>query len=231
MPRTLRWLGLAPLIVLLVAGACTPRSSDRQAENRVAATEPVPLELDAGELSRVQGIPVGREDAPVVIYEFADFQCPACAQFAAVATPYIKENFVQAGTVRYVHFDFPLIQIHPHAFLAARAGRCANEQGRFWEYHDVLYAQQRNWSPREPEEVLPMYIEYAASLGLDRSAFESCLRSDRFAVEVTQNLRLGESLNVPGTPTLFLNGRRVELRSIEDLHRMITQEAGMQVDG
>jgi protein-disulfide isomerase len=213
------------VLTLLVAAACTPRSGDPQPQQE-AATAPVPVELEAGELARVQGISVGRSDAPVVVYEFADFQCPACAQFAAIATPYIKERHVEAGTVRYVHYDFPLTQIHPHAFLAARAGRCANEQGRFWEYHDLLYAEQRAWSGEEEQQVLPMFVEYGRRAGADRSAFEACLRSDRYAVEVSQNMQLGHSLNVPGTPTLFINGRRAEIRSLEELDQLIAQEAG-----
>jgi protein-disulfide isomerase len=216
------------LVCLLVAGlgasACTPRANDRQ-QQQEATTAPVPVNLTPQELARVQGISVGQADAPVVIYEFADFQCPACAQFAAVVTPHVKQQHVQAGTVRYVHYDFPLIQIHPHAFLAARAGRCANEQGRFWEYHDLLYAEQRAWSGED--NALPMFVEYARRTGIDASAFEACLRSDRYALEVSQNMQLGNSLNVPGTPTLYINGRRAEIRSLEELDQLIAQEAGM----
>jgi len=221
-PRAGR-IGLLGL--LLVAAACSsPRNGERTAELGEPARSPTPVELSQAELARVQGISVGAADAPVVIYEFADFQCPACAQFAAVGTPHIKRNHVDAGTVRYVHYDFPLIQIHPHAFLAARAGRCADEQGRFWEYHDVLYQEQRSWSGQE--DALPAFVDYAPRAGADRAQFEACLNSDRYAEEVSQNMRLGESLNVPGTPTLFINGRRAEFRSLEDLDRMIVQEAG-----
>jgi protein-disulfide isomerase len=214
-----------PLLVLLLAlGACTPRAAERQAEQQRAATEPVPVDLEAAELTRVAGISVGREDAPVVLFEFADFQCPACAQFAAFGTPYIKERHVATGTVRYVHYDFPLVNIHPHAFLAARAGRCAHEQGKFWDYHDLLYAEQPNWSRRD--EALSLFVEYAGQLELDRAAFDGCLNSDRYAREVTENMRLGQALGVPGTPTIYINGRRAEIRTLEDLDRLIAQEAG-----
>jgi len=215
-------LCLAAAATLVSAVACAPRGGDHAGQQ--PATEPVPVELEAGELSRVQGISVGRDDAPVVIYEFADFQCPACAQFAQFGTPYIKQRHVEAGTVRYVHYDFPLIQIHPHAFLAARAGRCAHEQGRFWEYHDLLYAEQANWS--QQEQVLTMFVDYAQTVGADRTAFEQCLRSDRYAEDVSRHMKLGEALNVPGTPTLFINGRRAQIRSLEDLDQLIAQEAG-----
>ncbi|MBA4157876.1 MAG: DsbA family protein [Gemmatimonadetes bacterium] len=214
------------LALLVVVGACTPRPAERQPEQaQQTATAPVAGEVEPAELARVQGISVGRDDAPVVIYEFADFQCPACAQFASFGTPYIKEQYVEAGTVRYVHYDFPLVSIHPHAFLGARAARCANEQGRFWEYHDTLYEEQRAWA--DADDALPLFVRYAEGAGLEREPFETCLRSDRYAVEVTRNMQLGQSLGVPGTPTIFVNGKRANIRSLEDLDRIIREEAGM----
>jgi protein-disulfide isomerase len=187
------------------------------------AMDPVPVAMDQAELARAPGIPIGPEDAPVVIYEFADFQCPGCAQFATFVAPLVKERYVQPGTVRYVYYDFPLIQIHRHAFLASRAGRCANEQNRFWEYHDVLYGRQPRWASER--NATGTFIEYAAEIGLDRRAFEECLRSDRYALEVTQNLRLGESLGVQGTPSLFINGKRLpNVPSFRDLETIIQQE-------
>jgi protein-disulfide isomerase len=187
------------------------------------ALEPVPVAMDEAQLARAPGVATGPEDAPVVIYEFADFQCPGCAQFATFVAPLIKEHYVQPGTVRYVYYDFPLIQIHRHAFLASRAGRCAEEQGRFWEYHDVLYGRQQRWA--SAADASGLFIEYADELGLDRRAFTECLRSDRYALEVTQNLRLGESLGVQGTPTLFINGKRLpSVPSFRELRGIIDQE-------
>jgi protein-disulfide isomerase len=189
-----------------------------------AATEPIPVAIDPAELSRVQGISVGRADAPVVIYEFADFQCPGCGQFASFVAPLIKERLVEPGLVRYVYYDFPLSG-HSHAFLASRAARCANAQGRFWEYHDLLYARQASWSGLR--DASDFFVELAGAAGLDEGQFEQCLRSDQFAEEVTRSLRLGESLGVQGTPTLFVNGKRLqEIPSFEELERVVRQEAG-----
>jgi protein-disulfide isomerase len=217
-------LHVAGLALLAATVACSSAGTERQRELQQPATQPLALEVGPAELSEARGVSAGREDAPVVIYEFADFQCPACAQFAAAATPYIKERYVATGVVRYVHYDFPLMQIHPHAFLTARAARCAGEQGRFWEYHDALYEQQQAWS--RMDDIVPTLVTYSRQVGADPEAFEACVRSDRFAREVTLNLRLGESLNVPGTPTLFINGKRVELRSIEQLDQLIAEEVG-----
>jgi protein-disulfide isomerase len=191
-----------------------------------AALEPIPVEIDPSEISRVQGVAIGREDAPVVIYEFADFQCPACAQFATFYTPLIKERLVEPGTVRYVYYDFPLAQ-HPHSFVAARAARCADEQGRFWEYHDLLYGRQSTWSSMR--NAVDFFVDLGREAGLDQRQFEACVRSDRYQEEVSRSLRLGEALGVSGTPTLFVNGRRLQQipGSYSSLEQIILSESGM----
>lgn len=189
------------------------------------ATEPVAIDVDPAELQRVQGISIGRDDAPVVIWEFADFQCPGCGDFATFVTPLIRDRLVDEGLVRYVYYDYPLISIHPNAFLAARAGRCANEQDRFWEYHDIIYARQATWSTmRGPTD---FFVDLAGEAGLDRSTFGGCLRSDRYAEEVTRSLRFGESLGVDATPTLFVNMKRLpSIPSFGQLEQMVREEAG-----
>ncbi|MBA3968639.1 MAG: thioredoxin domain-containing protein [Gemmatimonadetes bacterium] len=190
-----------------------------------AAKAPVPVTMDPAQLAQVQGISVGRADAPVQIFEFADFQCPGCGEFARFVSPIIKERYVQAGTVRYVYYDFPL-PMHPHAFLASRAARCANEQGKFWEYHDVLYGRQSQWSPQR--DATDSFIEYARDIqGLDQGPFRDCVRSDRYAREVTENIKLGESLGVNGTPTVFINGKRLpNVPGPKELDVLIQQEVG-----
>lgn len=175
------------------------------------ATEPVMVAIDPAELSRVPGISMGREDAPVVIYEFADFQCPACGQYASFTMPLVKERLIDTGQVRYVYYDFPL-SMHPNAFIASRAGRCANEQERFWDYHDVLYARQPTWAPMgDPTDT---FVEMADEIGLDSGAFEGCLRSDRYQDEVSRSMQLAEMLGVRSTPSLFVNMQRITLQTI-----------------
>lgn len=191
-----------------------------------AALAPVAVQIDPAELSRVKGISMGREDAPVVMYEFADFQCPACGQFATFMTPLIKERLVNTGVVRYVYYDFPLQQ-HPHAFVAARAGRCANEQGKFWEYHDLLYARQSTWAGMR--SAVDYFVELGGEAGIpDPDAFESCVQSTRFQEEVSRSLGLGEALGVNSTPSIFLNGKRVQNLpgSFAEFEEIVRAEAG-----
>lgn len=189
-----------------------------------AATEPVQVALTQADLNRVKGISLGQENAPVVIWEFADFQCPGCANFATWVSPLIKERLVESGQARFVFYDFPLVQTHPHAFLAARAGRCANEQGKFWAYHDILFAKQSAWS--RTRDAAELFVEYAGQAGLDRGKFEECLYSDRYAREVTESIQFGQAQGVEGTPTIFVNGKRVPTSSFQELQEVVQREAG-----
>jgi protein-disulfide isomerase len=170
-----------------------------------AATGPQAITVSPEELRATQGIAAGAADAPVVVLEFGDFQCNACGEFARFSKPLVNE-FIEDGTVRFVWYDFPL-SFHQNAFLAARAGRCANEQDGFWPYHDVVFGQMDQWANRPTPTGL--FTDYAERVGLDRRVFEQCLNSDRYQREVTQNAQFGQSLGVQGTPTIFVNGQRL----------------------
>lgn len=172
-----------------------------------AATELQQVVMSPEQLQRVPGISQGQLNAPVVIMEFADFQCGGCGQFAAFTKPLLKE-YIDAGTVRFVFYDFPLVQIHKNATLASRAGRCANEQNQFWAYHDVVFGQQQRWA--ESNDAVEQFEGYAEQLGLDGAAFSQCLRSDKYQKEVSESYQFGTTLGVSGTPTLFVNGKRVQ---------------------
>lgn len=212
------------LAVVAVAGVAFILWQMRAGGSGGAATQPIPVQISDAELNSVQGISIGRQDAPVVIYEFADFQCPGCGQFATFTAPLIKERLVETGQVRFVYYDFPLPQ-HQHAFLAARAARCANEQGKFWEYHDVLYARQPTWAVLR--NATDFFIDLAEEIGLDESAFSSCLRSDRYQEEVSRSIELGERLGVRSTPTLMVNMKRLpDVPDFSQLQQMVEQELG-----
>src|SRR5690606_16894253 len=127
---------------------------------------------------------------------------------------------------RFVYYDFPLPQ-HPHAFLAARAARCANEQERFWDYHDVLYARQATWSGMR--DATDFFIDLAGDLNLDEGSFEACVRSDRFQEEVSRRVQQGRVLGVQSRSSLFVNVTRVDLRqipSVAQLEEIVRAEMG-----
>lgn len=174
------------------------------------ATEPLNLSLASADslLARAHGVTIGEEDAPVRVIVFSDFQCGGCGAWATRIEPNLKAEFVETGKVRYTRYDFPLVSIHPHAFLAARAARCAEDQGRFWEFHDRVFANQAAWMYSQSAPV-NQFTQYATESGLDVDAFTTCLRSDRHADVVTANALLGEQLGVDRTPTVYVGQRRL----------------------
>jgi protein-disulfide isomerase len=159
----------------------------------------------------------GPEYAQVTIVKFEDYQCPFCRE----VQPIFRELLSRYnGKIRLVHKDHPLDSIHPQARQAAEAARCADEQGKFWNYHDILYANY----PKVSEENLK---NLAKEVGLDVNAFNRCLGSDKFKAAVQQDLIDGAKLGVTGTPTFFINGREVSgNQSVEIFGAIIDEELG-----
>lgn len=179
--------------------------------NGGTATEPVLLQgLDDPTqlLAKAEGVQIGNDNAPVTLIVFSDYQCPGCGQFATRIKPMLEANEVQAGKLKVIYYDMPLTSIHDHAFLAARAARCAGDQGKYWEMHQALFQHQSDWSFSRTAPIRA-FKEYAASAGVDQGAFDSCLESDRFAETVTANAMLAEQLGVNATPTVIINNRRI----------------------
>jgi len=146
----------------------------------------------------VAGAPFkGPEAAPVTIVEVTDFHCPYCKR----VQPTLNEVLLKyPDKVKLVFRDFPIDQLHPNARKAAEAARCANEQGKFWPYHDKLMAGGTDASPEKLKE-------YAKELELDAGAFEQCLASGKYRAAVQKDVDEGTRLGVNGTPAFFINGR------------------------
>jgi protein-disulfide isomerase len=151
------------------------------------------------ELSIVGEPTKGPERAPVSIIKFEDFQCPFCKQVQPTVVELLKQY---DGKLRLVHKDLPLDSLHGQARQAAEAGRCADEQGKFWTYHDTLYAK----SPKASVEDLK---SYAKDVGLNVDSFDRCFTSGKYKGLVQKNLSEGAQLGLTGTPTFFINGREL----------------------
>ncbi len=193
-----------------------------------AVSEPIELEgMDdqATLVEMAQGVTKGDPDAPVTVVEFGDYQCPGCGGFALSVEPQIDLTLVQSGKVKFVFYDFPLTQAHQHAFLAARASRCALDQDKYWEYHSTLFRNQSTWAAMQ--NAVGKFIDYSEDVGADRDVFEACLRSDRHADVVSANMRLGYELGVNGTPTIMVNGngqlRRVNNNDFQSIQAAVDQ--------
>jgi protein-disulfide isomerase len=139
---------------------------------------------------------LGAKDAPITIVEFTDFQCPFCK--ATQAT--LKQLHDKYGDkIRLVHMDFPL-PFHSHALDAAKAARCANEQGKFWPFHDALFADQSKLAPADLKAT-------AKTLGMNSAKFDTCFDSAKYDSQIKADQAIGEKVGVDGTPAFFIDGR------------------------
>jgi protein-disulfide isomerase len=157
----------------------------------------------------------GPDDAPITLVEFSDYQCPFCKSAEAIVDQVLQRYPDQ---VRLVFRHFPLDNIHPQARGASEAALCAQDQGKFWEYHSALFRE----SPKLGEEELK---QYASDLGLDRAAFDACLAEDQHAASVRADVEAGERIGVAGTPAFYVNGLPVAgARSADQFAAVIDQE-------
>ncbi len=145
--------------------------------------------------SRVRGNP----SALITIVEFSDFQCPFCKQVQATLKDLLSKY---DGRVKVAFRDFPMRALHPQAQISAEASRCAEAQGKFWEYHDALFAAQTKLDEPELEAT-------AGKLGLDEEAFHACLSTGKFKAAIDQDVQEGTKVGVAGTPGFFINGEFV----------------------
>jgi protein-disulfide isomerase len=143
---------------------------------------------------------LGPDCTPVTVIEFSDFRCPSCAA-AQDTLREIREKYDEQ--IRIVFRDFPLSGEGTPSFLAAEAAECADEQGKFWEMHDIMFARQHRISGTDGLEDL------AREIGLDTELFEACLASGKYTDEVKKDRADGEAYGVMGTPTFFVNGRMI----------------------
>lgn len=139
----------------------------------------------------------GPADAPIVIVEFSDFQCPFCKRF--YDETYRQLLAAYPDQIRFVYRHLPLTSIHPEAFPSAEASMCANEQNAFWEYHDRLFADQDSLGR-------DLYRQIAADLKLDMTKFEDCLNNAKYKEAVQQDSDFAVNLGIRSTPTFFING-------------------------
>jgi protein-disulfide isomerase len=163
-----------------------------------------------------EGAPIrGAADASVTVVEFSDFECPFCKQ----THPTLKQLLeLYPGRVRLAYRDFPLDSIHPQARRAAEAARCAQDQGKFWEYHDVLFTQS-------PQLALEDLRRYAGQVGLDVTKFDGCVATGVHKAAVQRDLDEGNRLGITGTPAFFINGRTLTgAQPLEAFTRLIEQE-------
>ena len=157
----------------------------------------------------------GPANAPVTIVEFADFECPYCGELFPTLQKIESEY---KDSVSVVYYQFPLVSIHPHAQKAAEASLCANEQGKFWQFHDAMFKDQQNLD-------VDNLKKKASLLSLDVAAFSNCLDNDKYFAEIRSDVVEGANNGISGTPAMFINGRLlVGNQAYADIRKIIEDE-------
>jgi protein-disulfide isomerase len=183
-----------------------------QAKILIRLQPPAAARLDV----KIAGAPSrGMANAAVTIVEFSDFECPFCKQAHPILIQVLEKY---RGKVNLVYRDFPLDMIHPQARRAAEAARCAHEQRKFWDYHDVLFTQAPRLAPDDLKR-------YAREVSLDADKFDACLSSGMHKAGVQRDIDEGTRLGVTGTPAFYINGRPLQgYQPLQAFARVIDEE-------
>ena len=164
--------------------------------------QPVKISLDDDPIR-------GNPDAPITIVEFSDYQCPFCARFYAQTLPLLLEEYIDEGKVNLVYRDFPVQRIHPNALSAAAAAECADDQGKYWEYHDTLFEKQNAWAKLDSNSAISTFSQFATEIELEQQQFDNCLKSGKYLEEVQADFNDGKNYQVTGTPGFFIGNEDI----------------------
>ncbi|HEX6257974.1 MAG TPA: thioredoxin domain-containing protein [Candidatus Saccharimonadales bacterium] len=155
----------------------------------------------------------GSKDGKVTIIEYGDFQCPGCASLHPVLKPMLSEYQNQ---ITFVFRNFPLTNIHPNALAAAAAAEAAGKQGKFYAMHDVLYSKQAEWQGSSATDRTNLFRQYAEIIGLDLNKYDTDVKDKDVTQKIRRDQALGGASKVENTPSLFINGNRVNSDILKD---------------
>lgn len=193
---------IAIAVVAIVGIAALSYLTTRAATTNVIELDPTLPPVEA------VGYVIGSPDAPIEVLEFADFECPGCAQFAILTAPDVKQRLVETGQIRLRLMDFPLAQ-HRNAWTASLSAACANEQGKFWEMHDAIFGAQDRWNTQATNNPLAIMVELARGIGLDVDQFEECVESRKYQANVQAHMTEAERRGVRSTPSFIIGGKLI----------------------
>jgi protein-disulfide isomerase len=172
------------------------------ATGRGAVSIPVNVVVTDADTAGFRGYILGSADAPVEITEYADYQCGSCQAFATIQFPDVKTRLIETGRLRWRYRDFPLD--FPSSRLAMHAAACADDQGKFLEYHEQIYARYNDWARGGAEAA---FRRFGQAVGMNTSEYDECMRSARHAGRIQASLNEGARLGVSSTPTFLIGGR------------------------
>lgn len=173
------------------------------ASNNGGAVTEVMRKLDlTGEVYATLGDP----RAPLTVVEFSDYGCPFCQRYSTTTYKTLKKDYIDTGRIFYVFKDYPLLQLHPQAKLAAEAAECAGRQDAYWKMHEMLFTRQSAWDTTA-DKALASFKQYAESLQLDQGEFGMCMDQGLTRANVETNMAEGQHLGINGTPSFVINGK------------------------
>jgi protein-disulfide isomerase len=214
--RLLIGLGVI-LLVAVVTLLAWPRGPEQTVE-LPPETAPFPEEVD------VFGVQLGEPDAPVVVREFADYQCPGCAAFSQHHAR-LKSEYIDTGKVRLVFFELPLPQ-HRNAMPAALAARCAGDQRNYWGMNAKLFDNQARWSAASSP--LDHFVDYAKDLGLHEGRFRECVEREQRRDAIEESVVVARQLRIASTPTVIVDNRPLNRLGWEQLSATIEEQLARQ---
>ena len=150
----------------------------------------------------------GNVNAPVTVVEFSDFQCPFCSKFYKETLSQVEQNYIDTGKIKFVYRDMPLDNLHQNARSAAIAAECADRQGKFWDYHNMLFEKQAEWQSLSTADFQTEASKYATDLRLQSGTFDSCIKSQDAADEVNKDSLDAARYGATGTPTFFIGNEK-----------------------
>ena len=169
--------------------------------------KPAARAVNAGPVpSQAEPWVMGNPNAPVVIAEFADFECPACGDFANVTAPDVKKRLVETGQARLEFYPLPL-EIHKNTWDASLAAACAGDQGKFWQMHDRLFQGQFDWNMQATSNPRRVIRKYADEIGLDGAKYEQCMENETHRPRIQASYNYATRIGVGSTPTFVIGGK------------------------
>ena len=203
-------LSVAALITAAVSWVVTGRQVQDLREAQRALVAEMAASRNAAAVN-IAGAPTrGSDSALVALVEFSDYECPFCIRHFTQTMPRIESAYVQTGRVLYVFQDFPVDALHPAAIRAHEAGRCAADQGRFWELHGTLFSPAGSHTPELLEQ-------RAAAAGLKMEAYRECVSTGRYNEAVRQSVKNGQALGIQGTPSFVIGVRDPKTQEVRVL--------------
>lgn len=193
-----RWIIFSVICVALLGILVINKKSDSVQVDKVDAGKVI----TTNKSDSIDDHVFGSTSKKVILIEYGDFQCPGCGSLYPSLKP-LKEKYKDQLT--FVFRNFPLTAIHPNALAAATAAEAAGLQGKWWEYHNMLYENQDEWASLNADQRTNKFVSYAEQLGLDATTFKKDLESDKISKKISRDQALGKKIGATSTPTLVLN--------------------------